>query len=84
MFILQNDSETELSCDEIKRMEKIAYRPEKGRNVLVTWFNINGVIFERSFSYIDTHFAKEDFEKLKTLALSFEKELKMLNEECNA
>jgi|GEM_PF-4456987 hypothetical protein len=83
MFILHNDNETELTCDEIKRLDKVAYRPEKGENTLVTWFNINGVIFERSFAYTDCVLAKNDFESLKTLALSFEKELKLLNEECD-
>jgi hypothetical protein len=84
MFILQNDNETELSCDEIKRLDKVAYRPEKGNNVLVTWFNINGVVFERSFSYTDCELAKRDFEKLKTLALALEKEINILltEEEC--
>jgi len=81
MLILQNDNETELALDEMNRLTKVAYRPEKGKDVLVIWCEVNGIVFERSYSYENYKKAREDFEKLKTLSISLEKEVDMLLED---
>lgn len=81
MLTLQNDGNAEISVDEMNRITKVAYRPEKGKDVLVVWMDVNDIIFERSFSYENYNNAREDFEKLKELSLSLEKEVEMLLED---